>query len=205
MTLLFLLSLLFIKMIKTELTSSKSMDSFTFGYICILLVLAFFTGKPLIKHYLFEYTLSQKASVLAVPNTAKVDCVSLFESMFDSFGFSGLAFFDTGDIRLQYPTCNQLQDYLASPETATKEQIESLHVFTHEAMHIRGERNEPKTDCQAIQRGHFAAELLGVPRYLAKQHILTYYEGDYRRHPYFSKECAPNKSMDEKLIDSIWD
>ena len=46
-------------------------------------------------------------------------------------------------------------------------------------MHIRGEENEKKTECQAVQRNHIAAELLDVPATLARIHALIYYKEMY--------------------------
>ncbi len=61
-----------------------------------------------------------------------------------------------------------------------------------------------KTDCQAIQRNVRSAKLLGVLTYVAEQSASDYYHGAYRSHPYFSEECAPGKTFDEDLSDSVW-
>lgn len=81
----------------------------------------------------------------------------------------------------------------------------SLSLFTHEVMHIRGELNEAKTECQSIQRNHKVAELLGVPTYLAEENARAYYQNIYPRHPYYSSKCAPGKAYDEALPGAVWD
>ena len=111
---------------------------------------------------------------------------------------------NTGDIVFQISWCEKLMAYLANPSQVDSNTRYSLMLFTHEVMHIRGELNEQKTECQAIQRNTIAGELLGVPRQVAKLHTIDYYRNAYPKHPYFSLECAPDKAYDEKLVDSIW-
>ncbi|BCA95812.1 hypothetical protein TUM19329_21730 [Legionella antarctica] len=71
-------------------------------------------------------------------------------------------------------------------------------------MHARGEYNEAKTECQAVQRNYRTAKLLGASDSIAKKNVLDYYKDYYlmRNDSYFSKECAPGKTMDEDLSDS---
>jgi hypothetical protein len=95
---------------------------------------------------------------------------------------------------------------------ANGEEIASLAMFTHESMHVRGEYNEARTECEAVQRNYRAAKLLGVPDATAKKDALAYYYGDYMMREkiggmagdYFSDQCAPGKAMDEHLSDSTW-
>jgi hypothetical protein len=58
------------------------------------------------------------------------------------------------------PWCGTLMSYLAHPEHATDIEVESLDIFTHESMHIRGEMNEARTECEAVQRNYRVAKLL---------------------------------------------
>ncbi len=95
---------------------------------------------------------------------------------------------------------------------ASSEELESLDMFTHESMHIRGELNEARTECQAVQRNYRAAKLLGVPDATAKRNALEYYHVDYQMRgtiggmqaAYYSDQCAPGKALDEHLSDSTW-
>ena len=85
-------------------------------------------------------------------------------------------------------------------------------MFTHESMHVRGELNEGRTECEAVQRNYRAAKLLGVPDVIAKRNALDYYNNLYKERgnqgimqaAYYSDECAPGKAMDEHLTDSTW-
>lgn len=204
MLLLFIISLIFVWLIYREFKNNNDMDRFTKGYIAALAVIAIITCLPILDHWRFESFLSAKASQLADNKYAKVKCATVFQSVYDKFGLAGTANPLTGDIILQYPVCNDLREYLEKPETANTQEITSLHVFTHEAMHVRGEMNEQKTDCQAIQRNVTAAKILGILTHIAEKNATEYYHGAYRAHPYFSEECAPGKSLDEKLIESVW-
>jgi len=204
MLILLIFSFIFVWLIYRELQNTNELSRFDKGYIAILGILAVLCCLPILDHWRFEKLLSTKASQLADNKHAKVKCATVFQSVYDKFGLAGTANPLTGDIILQYPVCNDLRDYLDNPATANNKQIMSLHVFTHEAMHVRGEMNETKTDCQAIQRNVRAAKMLGVMTHIAEQTATDYYHGDYRRHPYFSAKCAPGKEYDENLSDSVW-
>jgi len=94
---------------------------------------------------------------------------------------------------------------LGSPkDPADWEGRTSLNILTHESMHVRGEHNEAKTDCQAIQRDYHTGKLLGIPDPIARKNALYFYEHIYVKHPYFSPDCAPGKTWDERLNDSTW-
>ena len=191
-------------MIYKELKKPNDLNNFDKGYIAFLAILAILTCLPILDHWRFESFLSAKATQLAEGKKAKVKCATVFQSVYDNFGLAGTADPRTGKIILQYPTCNDLRDYLDSPETANKKQIYSLNVFTHEAMHVRGEMNEQKTECQSIQRNVRSAKLLGVLTHIAEQTAKDYYRDSYQTHPYFSKKCGPGKEYDEGLSDSVW-
>ncbi|WP_299876166.1 hypothetical protein [uncultured Cocleimonas sp.] len=204
MLILFVVSLFFFWMIYREIKSHQALDTFSKGYIAVLFILGVLSCKPILDHWRFESLLSSKATLLADGKPAHVKCATVFQSVYDKFGLAGTGNPITGEIVLQYPTCNDLRDYLEAPETANTREITSLHVFTHEAMHVRGEMNEQKTDCQAIQRNVRAARMLGVLHHVAEQNAQDYYDGAYRFHPYFSEKCAKGKEMDENLSEAIW-
>ena len=86
----------------------------------------------------------------------------------------------TGEIGLQHPWCSTLRSYLAHPSRANEEELWSLAMFTHESMHMRGELNEARTECEAVQRNYRAAKLLGVPDAIAKRNALDYYNNLYK-------------------------
>jgi hypothetical protein len=105
-----------------------------------------------------------------------------------------------------------LMSYLHHPQRASEAELWSLGIFTHESMHIRGELDEAKTECEAVQRNYRSAKLLGVPDEIAKRNALDYYNIIYQERgriggmqgQYYSAQCAPGKALDEHLPDSTW-
>ena len=101
-------------------------------------------------------------------------------------------------------------DYLAHPAKAEGPEVFALGLFTHESMHVRGELNENRTECQSVQRMARAAQFLGVPEVTAQKSALEYYQSFYLRRSeamttaYFTTECAPGKSLDEHLPAPPW-
>jgi hypothetical protein len=182
-------------------------------YLIAVLCLAVGFAWPPVSTWYFERFLSVRASLLADPNRATVHCNTIFDTMLDSEMLAaGHANPRTGKIAIQHPWCGTLRAYLRHPARATEKELESLDIFTHESMHIRGELNEARTECQAVQRNYRAAKLLGVPDTIAKRNALDYYTKDYLRRgslgimqaAYVSDQCAPGKDMDEHLPDSTW-
>ncbi|RUR16265.1 hypothetical protein ELY21_13280 [Legionella sp. km535] len=176
-------------------------------YVTVLLLLAFAFAWAPVQHWRTERLLTAIASQLADNHLVKVHCNTLFDTLFDEDPrVGGHTDPKTGHIVIQYPRCSILMNYRTHPDHASPEEIISLNILTHESMHARGEYNEAKTECQAVQRNYRTARLLGVPEPIAKKNALEYYKNHYltRSDGYFSKECAPGKSMDEHLSDSIW-
>jgi hypothetical protein len=178
-----------------------------------MLGLAVLFAWPPVHTWHFQWFLSRKATELADNHRAKVHCNTVFDTMLDpEMLFAGHADPRTGEIGIQHPWCGTLMSYLSHPDRATDDELESLDLFTHESMHIRGELNEARTECEAVQRDYRAAKLLGVPDETAKRNALQYYNINYQRRgeiggmqsAYYSDQCAPGKAMDEHLSDSTW-
>jgi hypothetical protein len=187
--------------------------SISIGYVLATAAISAALAYTPIRYWQFERFLSTIAQQLSETNKAHVHCNSFIDSVLDTNVFAaGHANLETGRIVLQHPWCGELMDHLANPKAATEKGIHSVRLFTHEAMHIRGEMNEAKTDCQAVQRYARAAKLLGVDDALAQEHGESNYNGTYKQRgaiggmagQYFSNDCAPGKAMDERLSDSIW-
>jgi len=182
-------------------------------YIAIMGCLALAFAWPPFHYWHFERFLTRTANHLAETHHAKVHCNTVFDTLFDTNSLSiGHANIETGEIVIQYPWCATLMDYLSHPAKADQKEIASLDMLTHESMHVRGERDESKTECQAVQRNYRAAKMMGVPDRLARKTALEYYQGSYMlrqsiggmQAPYFSSECAPGRALDEHLSDSTW-
>lgn len=193
---------------------SRRVDGgFYWPYFLLVCGLALACAWPPLSTWRFERFLSSRAIVLADGKRADVHCNTLFDTMLSSEQLAaGYASFDTGEIRLQKPWCARLRRYLRNPDAAGGETLWALGLFTHEVMHVRGERNEALTECQAVQRNYRAARLLGVPDATARKNARDYYELLYKARgqvggmqgDYYSTACAPGGAMDEKLADSSW-
>jgi hypothetical protein len=182
-------------------------------YLALMLALALAFAWPPVHTAYFQWFLSVKATQLADNHRAKVHCNTLFDTMLDpEMLASGHANPKTGRIVLQKPWCATLMAYLRHPSHASHLELDSLDMFTHESMHIRGELNEARTECQAVQRNFRAAKLLGVSEATARQNALDIFNISYQERgaiggmqsAYYSDQCAPGKDMDEHLTDSTW-
>ena len=182
-------------------------------YLAIMLVMAAGFAWPPTHRWHFERFLSARATELADNRRARVHCSTMVDTIFDPQVLAaGHADPRTGKIVIQPPGCSILSSYLNHPGRATAHELWSLGLFTHESMHVRGELDEARTECEAVQRNYRAAKLLGVPDRIARENALDYYRIIYQRRSalgpmqsqYYSSECAPGKAMDEHLSDSTW-
>ncbi len=182
-------------------------------YVLVLGLFALAFAYLPFRAWQFERFLTKQARVLSESPKATVHCNTVVDAFFDPHSLAaGHANFETGKIVFQYSWCEQLRGHLKHPEKPTEPDLFSVQIFAHEAMHIRGERNEAKTECQALQRYSRAAQLLGVPTSTANKNAATYYRDHYLRRgqggpmqqDYFSPECAPGRALDERLPDASW-
>ncbi len=67
------------------------------------------------------------------------------------------------------------------PENDTDEAFIAVHVLTHEAGHVRGERNEAATECWAMAHSAAVAEALGASPQQAERRAQWYRETVYPR------------------------
>jgi hypothetical protein len=183
------------------------------SYLAIVLALGLLFAWPPVHTWYFEQFLSAKATELADNHRARVHCNTVWDTMLDAEMLAAAhANPQTGKIGFQHPWCGTLMSYLRHPGHASEQELWSLGIFTHESMHIRGELNEARTECEAVQRNYRAARLLGVPDGIARRNALDYYNIIYQERgkigglqaQYYSSECAPGKAMDEHLSDSTW-
>ncbi|MEM1082164.1 MAG: hypothetical protein AAGH65_11330 [Pseudomonadota bacterium] len=172
-------------------------------YFFIVLSLAVLTASVPIRHELFERQLGSSVERLLSMSSVVVDCNSYIDGWF-YFNLAGFVYRGSSVIHLEVTTCKDLKRYLADPESADRSALFALHVLTHEAMHVAGEFNEVVADCQAFQRNHKMAEQLGIQRPLAATHAQQIHRTRSSRHPYYSSDCEPNRRLDERLPDAVW-
>jgi hypothetical protein len=205
---LLLLAAFFCWLIYREIVNPMGkFDNFSIIYILVLALLTFSSVRPVYKTWRLESFLTEKASIISERIDVTVKCNSVFDTLFDGKGLeslAGTAYPDTGEIFFDNGWCKNFMGYLNDPREASEEELFGMHVFTHEVMHIRGELNERKTDCQAVQRNHTVGELMGIEPSVAKLNAKKYYQTLYPKHSYFDEECKPNGKYDERLPDAIW-
>ena len=187
--------------------AEKKRDAFSWGYIIVLGALAIGCARPAYNIWQLERILTKNAAIVTQRPDVSVKCNSIFGTILGGKAaepLAGTAYFGTGEIFFENSWCDAFIEYLDDPEGASRDGVFSMHIFAHEVMHIRGERNESATDCQAIQRNHKIGELLGIDRATAIKNSRRYYVEIYPRHPYYNTECRPKGRLDENLADSIW-
>lgn len=149
-----------------------------------MLVLTLFAvgfAYPPVSTWQFERFLTKKARILSESNKAIVHCNSVGDTFFDPKVFAaGHAQPETGEIVFAHTWCDNLMKHLRNPQDATREGIIGVQIFAHEAMHIRGEMDESKTECQAIHRYARAAILLGIPKNIAKKQAWPIFKENIR-------------------------
>lgn len=80
--------------------------------------------------------------------------------------------------RLNRATCAAADSW---PEVDSDDAFIAVHVLTHEAGHVRGERNEAATECWAMQHSARVAEALGASRRQAERRARWYRSTVYPR------------------------
>jgi hypothetical protein len=209
MTLLLISFLFFVYLIYRELKKNRNLpirfDAFSCIYLAVLALLAVSSIWFPMQQWRLESFLSEKSTELTGVQSVTVHCNSLFDSIFTPLvSVAGLAYIEEKKIVFEYQWCGDITEYLKHPANVSRRELFSLTIFTHESMHIRGERDEKKTECQAVQRNHMASNILGVPDLISRRNAIAYYKNNYPEHPYFTSSCAPGKELDENLADSVW-
>jgi hypothetical protein len=111
--------------------------------------------------------------------------------------------------KLRHETCDALKDVISDPNDLSDpyRRLFSIHVLTHEAMHMVGEQNEAIAECKAIQRDFKTAIALGMSLEKAQEFVLWYYQSFYPKFMstgYHSPECRRGGTLDENLPTSPW-
>ena len=182
--------ILAIRGVLTEPLEGSRFDSFFF----ITLVLAAAFAYLPVKQQMLEAHMEKAVEKLLVMQDVDVYCQSFWDTFYRG----------TNKIILEPRTCDGMAGYLDNPGSASDAELFSLHVLTHEAMHVGGEYDEIKTDCKAFQRNHVTARLLGVGEAAAVRSAIHLHHWRSPRHPYYSAECEPGSSLDEKLPGAVW-
>ncbi len=104
-------------------------------------------------------------------------------------------------------TCSDLNDWLGSSRRdPSRDQIISVHVLTHEAMHMAGTISEAKAECLAVQRDAWMAQALGASHEQAVRLARSYWRQVYPQlsDDYRTTDCGAGKALDQHLPDPPW-
>lgn len=131
---------------------------------------------------------------------AVADCQRFTPELVDLSTTSGFVFSDSQNVaHLRRTVCNDLFTWLrSSKRTPTDAQVRAVHITVHEAMHVRGEFDEARAECFAMQQDADAARFLGATPAQAEALAQRYYRDVYPRmaEPYVSAECAAGRALD---------
>lgn len=137
--------------------------------------------------------------VSGVPG-AVARCQRFTPDLLDLGQQSGSVAYGSRTAALRRTVCNDLAGWLLSDRSApTLAQVRAVHVVVHEAMHVRGEFDEARAECAAMQRDAAAAELLGATPAQAEALAQTYDREIYPRMQdgYTSPACVEGGQLDE--------
>jgi len=176
-----------------------------------LVIVALVAAVPGAKRRVEERRLDKIASVL-VGHRVDVHCQSTVAALVDGGAEAGYVWFNADgtpepETLIKRDQCRLIEEYRKGKQAdPSLQHVMAVHVLTHEAMHMRGERDEAVTECQAVQRDVFTARALRATPEQAKRLAKTYWKVVYPRMPsgYVTSECHPGGPLDENLDSSPW-
>jgi hypothetical protein len=178
--------------------------------VSALVLVAVLAAVPGAQRKVQERQLGKVASKLA-ERQVKVHCQSGAAAFVDAGSELGYVPFDAAGVPEPYTLikreqCKQLKTYGTHPGRPSIDEVIAVHVLTHEAMHMRGERNEELAECAALQRDALTAQALGASVAEAKSLARRYWMVVYPRMPedYVTAACAPGGRLDEGLDSAPW-
>ncbi|MGL5858488.1 MAG: hypothetical protein ACRC35_08825 [Angustibacter sp.] len=133
----------------------------------VALVLAAVGSVPLVRQHLREQWLGEVATALT-GRPVQVRCQTRGQEFTDASLDQGRVWFDADGrpvdwTLLKRNICDDLADYARSDHRApTLDHVRAVHVLSHEARHLAGERQESAAECQAMGQDARAAQLLGA-------------------------------------------
>lgn len=106
---------------------------------------------------------SREASRIA-GRTVRVDCDEAYTFTGVATDAAGVAFLSRGLALLEPDVCRTLHDLAFDGEVRRRDDAAwAITVLAHEAVHLRGVRNEALTECFAVQEGVELGRRLGLP------------------------------------------
>ena len=178
--------------------------------VSALVLVAVVAAVPGAQRKVEERRLGKIASSLAGKQVS-VHCQDGAEAFVDAGSELGWVAFDENGIPerrtlIKREQCKLLKSYDKHPADPSFDEVVAVHVLTHEAMHMRGERSEEVAECEAVQRDALTAQGLGATPEQALALAVTYWKQVYPRMPddYVTGACSPGGALDEHLAGAPW-
>lgn len=177
----------------------------TLGVVLALLVPALWTEVRWLR---VQAAATAAVQVLADNPAARVQCQRALSTLLWAGADLGRVEWDEPDRAwLTLETCQHLGSWYRSDHTnPTLDEAVAVHVLTHEAMHVAGERSEAVTECRALQQDARTVALLGGTveqgTALARRMVDEVYPtmpDEYR-----SSECREGGALDLSPADGTW-
>jgi hypothetical protein len=178
--------------------------------VSVLVLVAVAAAVPGAQRKVEERRLGKIASSLAGKHVS-VHCQDGAEAFVDAGSEYGWVAFDANGIPeprtlIKREQCKLLKSYDKHPSSPSWDEMVAVHVLTHEAMHMRGERSEQVAECQALQRDALTAQGFGATPQEGMALAQRYWKQVYPRMPddYITGSCSPGGALDEALASSPW-
>lgn len=173
---------------------------FATGFLVVCVVILMTASAFEVKHQWVQARAAALVAHASGVRGADAECQRFTPELIDLSATSGFVFSDSQNVaHLRRTVCNDLFTWLLSTKRApTDGQVRAVHITVHEAMHVRGEFNEARAECFAMQADADAARFLGATRAQATALAQRYYRDVYPRMPaeYVSGECAADRALD---------
>lgn len=178
--------------------------------VSLLVLVAVVAAIPGAQRKVQERQLAKVASELS-GRSVSVHCQDGAEAFVDAGSELGWVAFDAAGVPeprtlIKREQCKHLRSYSSHRADPSWDEMMAVHVLTHEAMHMRGERSEEVAECQAVQRDAVTAQRLGATPDQARALAVRYWQQVYPRMPddYVTGACSAGGDLDEHLPSSPW-
>lgn len=104
---------------------------------------------------------------------------------------------------VNYEQCQHIFAWLERGKgKPSMDQVQALHVLTHEAVHLSSEYNEAITECTAMNRDKLTVEALGGSAEVGSKVATSYFESFWPKMPdtYMLKGCQLDPKFDSVLV-----